>query len=394
MGLTGRFLFKTDRRCLYKLVYNMGIKGALGFSRFQKRMKRGDDYFPAFTFISVTDDCNLHCQGCWVTGKKKNNRMAPGELDRIIAETKQKGSYFFGILGGEPLLYKPLFDIFRKHSDCYFQLFTNGTLLTPDVAEQLRQCANVTPLISFEGDREVADVRRGGKNVFASTVQAIENCTRAGLVTGVAISVCKSNFEMATSSGFIQSMIDKGVTYLWYYIFRPVGENASFELALSAAEIRALRQHTVEARDHYPLVIIDTYWDENGKAFCPAAVGLSHHINASGFVEPCPVIQLSTDHIAEKPMAQLYRDSVYLNSFRDSVNEKTRGCVVMEDPQWLSYFAEKHGAKDTSGRDNEWERLRTASVVPSHGSCDDIPERNRWYRLAKKHAFFGLGAYG
>ena len=58
--------------------------------------------------------------------------------------------------------------IFKKHSDCYFQLFTNGTLLTPEVAETLRQCANVTPLISFEGDEQVADVRRGGKDVFQS----------------------------------------------------------------------------------------------------------------------------------------------------------------------------------------------------------------------------------
>ncbi len=394
MSIAGRLLFKTDRRCLYKFVYNMGIKGSLGFNRFQKRMKRGDDYFPAFTFISVTDDCNLHCQGCWVTGKKKNSRMEPAELDRIITETKQNGSYFFGILGGEPLLYKPLFDIFQKHQDCYFQLFTNGTLITSEVAEKLRKCANVTPLISFEGDRDVADIRRGGKNVFASAVQAIENCTHAGLVTGTAISVCKSNFEMATSAEFIQSQIDQGITYLWYYIFRPVGENASFELALSKEEIRALRQHTVDARSKYPLVIIDTYWDENGKAFCPAASGLSHHINASGFVEPCPVIQLAADHITEKPMAQLYRDSVYLNSFRETINQKTRGCVVMEDPAWLADFAEKCGAKDTSGRDTELERLRAASVVASHGSCDDIPETNKWYKFAKKRAFFGLGAYG
>jgi MoaA/NifB/PqqE/SkfB family radical SAM enzyme len=357
-------------------------------------MKRNGNYFPAFTFISVTDDCNLHCQGCWVTGKKKNNRLEPDELNRIITETKQKGSYFFGILGGEPLLYKPLFDIFRKHRDCYFQLFTNGTLISRDVAEKLRSCANVSPLISFEGDEKVADIRRGGKNVFTRTIQAIENCTRAGLVTGVAISVCKSNFKMAVSDEFIQSLIDKGIIYLWYYIFRPVGENASFELALSKNEICALRRHTIDAREKYPLVIIDTYWDENGKGLCPAASGLSHHINASGFVEPCPVIQLATDHIAGKPMSEIYRGSVYLNDFRKAVNKKTQGCVIMEDPSWLADFADKHGAVDTSGRDNEFGRLRAAPEVVSHGSCNNIPEKNKWYKFAKKRAFFGLGAYG
>ncbi len=394
MSIAARLLTKTDRRCLYKFVYNMGIKGSLAFARFQKRMKKGGDYFPAFTFISVTDDCNLHCQGCWVTGKIKNSRMNADELDRIITETKKQKSYFFGILGGEPLLYKPLFDIFHKHQDCYFQLFTNGTLITPEVAEKLRRCANVSPLISFEGDREVADVRRGGQNVMETTVYGIENCTHAGLVTGVAISVCKSNFEMATSPEFIQSMIDRGITYLWYYIFRPVGENASYELALDAPQIRSLRQHIVDARTNYPLVIIDTYWDENGQGLCPAAAGLSHHINASGYVEPCPVIQLATDHISDKPLNELYRNSAYLTDFRKEINAKTQGCVIMEDPAWLADFARRHQAIDSSGRGNEMQRLEHAPQMVSHGSCGDIPERNWWYKFAKKRAFFGLGAYG
>ena len=394
MGIISRLLLKTDRKCLYKFMYNMGIKGSLAFSRFQKRMKQGDDYFPAFTFISVTDDCNLDCQGCWVMGKKKKDRLSPETLDRIIAETKKKGSYFFGILGGEPLLYKPLLEVFRNHPDCYFQLFTNGVLMTPEMAEKLRQCSNVSPLISFEGDEQVADIRRGGKHVFADTVQAISNCTRAGLVTGVAISVCKSNYEMATSARFIHSLIEQGVVYFWYYIFRPVGENASPDLALSKDEIRGLRQHIVDARGKYPIVIIDTYWDENGKGFCPAASGLSHHINASGHVEPCPVIQLAADHVDDKPMPELYRDSDYLKEIRQGINQKTTGCIVMEDPKWLADFAEKQGAKDTSGRGNEFERLRIASQVASHASCEDIPEKNKWYRFAKKRAFFGLGAYG
>ena len=222
-------LFNTDKKCLYKFAYNMGVKGAIGLSRFKRRMKKGD-FFPAFHFISVTDDCNLNCQGCWVTGKKKNARMSPEMLDKIISESKAKGSYFFGILGGEPLMYKPLFEVFEKHSDCYFQLFTNGTLLTEKVAEDLRKLGNVTPLISFEGDEEVADVRRGGQNVYQKAQQAIDHSTSAGLITGVAMSVCKSNLELAFSEDFINSLIKRGVLYLWYYIYRPVGKDAKTPL--------------------------------------------------------------------------------------------------------------------------------------------------------------------
>jgi MoaA/NifB/PqqE/SkfB family radical SAM enzyme len=388
-----QLLINTDKKCLYKFVYNLGIKGALGLHRFKRRLKKGD-FFPAFHFISVTDDCNLNCQGCWVTGKKKNARMEPEMLDKIITQSKEKGSYFFGILGGEPLMYKPLFEVFRKHSDCYFQLFTNGTLLTQEVAEDLQKLANVTPLISFEGDQEVADVRRGGFNVYEKTQEAIDNSTKAGLVTGVAMSVCKSNLELAFSEEFIHSLIKRGVLYLWYYIYRPVGKDATIELALSQEEIEKLRIFLVEARTKYNIVIVDAYWDQNGKGLCPAASGLSHHINASGDIEPCPIIQFSGENVANGDLSELYKKSKLLDGFRAEIPLKTSGCVVMDDPQWIVNHVNKHGAKDSSGRGNEAERLNGMQKIPSHGSVKEIREKSWAYRFAKKNAFFGLGAYG
>jgi len=388
-----RIIKNTDKRCLWKMIYNLGFKGTLSFNRFQRRLKKGE-FFPAFHFISVTDDCNLNCQGCWVTGKKEKHRLQPEQLNRIIEETKAQGSCFFGILGGEPLMYKPLLDVFRKHPDCYFQLFTNGTLLTPGVAEELRQIANVTPLISFEGDEQVADVRRGGKEVFRRTWEAIENTTAAGLFSGVAMSVCKSNLELATSPDFINKLIDRNVAYLWYYIYRPVGENPMPELALEKEEIQLLREFMIEAREKFDIAIIDAYWDENGNGLCPAASGLSHHINATGYIEPCPVIQFAADKTGEKPLEELYRTSAFLNEIKNEIPKKTTGCIIMEDPAWIVEVAEKHGAIDTSGRGNEAERLRKMPPVPSHGSGTPVRE-SRWiYRFAKKKAFFGLGAYG
>jgi len=388
-----RILKNTDRKCLYKFVYNMGVKGSLSFARYQRRLKKGD-FFPAFHFISVTDDCNLNCQGCWVTHKKKNARMSPETLNRIIEETKAKGSYFFGILGGEPLTYKPLFEVLRQHPDCYFQLFTNGTLLTPEVADELRKLGNVTPLISFEGDEVVADVRRGGKDVFRRTLEAVENATNAGLITGVATSVCKSNIDLALSADFVNSLIQKNVAYLWYYIYRPVGADSSVELALDKTEIQKLRQFMVDARSQFDIAIIDAYWDQDGNGLCPAATGLSHHINASGYVEPCPVIQFAAENVKDKPLEKIYSESAFLKTLRQDIPHKTTGCIVMEDPNWLVDVAEQHKAADSSGRENEAARLRAMPPVPSHGSGVPVPEKGWIYRFAKKRAFFGLGAYG
>ena len=126
---------------------------------FEKRLAKNEPFFPAFLMVSVTETCNLACKGCWVSrgGRKQ---LTIKQLDGIIREGKKHGSYFYGILGGEPLLYKGLLEVMEKHSDCYFQLFTNGILITEEVAMRLKKLGNVTPLISIEGLEEESGQRR------------------------------------------------------------------------------------------------------------------------------------------------------------------------------------------------------------------------------------------
>jgi MoaA/NifB/PqqE/SkfB family radical SAM enzyme len=392
MSIIRNFL-KSDRRCRWKFIYNLGFKGIIGFNKFQKRKKRGE-IFPAFQFISVTNDCNLSCQGCWVTKGEKCANLDLNAINKIIEDSKKQGSYFFGILGGEPLMYSDLFNLFRMHPDCYFQLFTNGTLLSDKVAEELRTLANVTPLISLEGNEQIADIRRGGNRVFNRTMKAIETATSHKLITGVAISVCKSNIEMALSDEFIAMLHNRGVIYLWYYIYRPTGENPHYELALSPEEILRLRQFLVDGRTKYPIVIIDSYWDADGNPFCPAAEGLSHHINPEGNIEPCPVVQFSCDNILNGDLKDVYENSTFIKDFKSEVNKQTKGCILMENPVWLAKFAADHQAVNTSNRPDLPEQLTNGCAVCSHGNCPIIPEKSWFYRMAKKRAFFGLGAYG
>ena len=392
MSILSNFL-KVDRRCKWKFIYNLGWKGIKGFNKFQARKKLGEN-FPAFQFISVTDDCNLACQGCWVTRGEKSTILDLDAINKIITDSKKFGAYFYGILGGEPLMYSELINLFKAHPDCYFQLFTNGTLLTERVAADLRQLANVTPLISLEGNEQVADIRRGSNRVFNRTMKAIETSTSAGLITGVAISVCKSNIEMALSDEFIQMLHNRGVIYLWYYIYRPTGENPHYELALSSDEILRLRHFLVDGRTKYPLVLIDSYWGADGEPFCPAAEGLSHHINPEGYIEPCPVIQFSGDHIKAGDLKTVYENSAFIKDFKSEVKHQTKGCILMENPSWVSKFAASHQAVNTSNRPGYPEQLTTGNVVVSHGSCPKIPEKSWIYRMAKRRAFFGLGAYG
>ncbi len=393
--LMKRMLTEPDKRLLWKFAYNFGFKGMRSIEKFQKRLKRGE-YFPAFLFVSVTNACNLACQGCWVSQSNPPKEIAPDTLDNLVNECKAQGVFFFGILGGEPLLHDGLFEVFEKHPDCYFLLFTNGTMISDALAKEMRRIGNISPLISIEGLEEVSDVRRGGENVYEQSMAGLANCTKNRLVTGVCTSVCKSNIDDLASEKFVNDAASLGAHYLWYYIYRPVGPNPSPELTLDAEQVNQLRRFIVDIRLKAPLMVIDSYWDDQGKALCPAAVGIANHISPDGYVEPCPPLQFAKENIGDGTgLFELFNQSEFLAKFRTMCCDATQGCIIMEQPETLASFIEAEAATDSSGRGTFLSELGQMCPCGSHHQPGkEIPERSWAYRFAKKNWFFGFGAYG
>lgn len=387
-------------RLVWKFMYNFGWKSMRNLSRFEKRQtstsEEDNPFFPAFVMISVTESCNLACSGCWVSegGKKA---LTPAQLDGIITSAKQQGSFFFGILGGEPLMYKGLLDILEKHSECYFQLFTNGILLTDEVATRLRKMGNVTPLISIEGLKEESDARRGRDDVFERTLAGVRACRKAKLIFGASASICKSNYNDLVNREYIEMMAKEGAHYLWYYLYRPVGADPNTSNALDKEQVLEFRKFIVEQRKDAPLFIIETYWDDQGNALCPAVTGMSHHISPSGALEFCPPIQMAVDFINEdgSDLAELFANSEFLYEFRYEASRGSRGCILLEDPQKMVELLENFEATDTTSRQKVMEEYK--KMVPTAGhnqKGQEIPEKNVFYKWVKKKYFFGFGAYG
>jgi MoaA/NifB/PqqE/SkfB family radical SAM enzyme len=393
--LTWRILTGISPRLLWKVGFNLCWKGLLNIRRFERQSRENGSFFPAFMMISLTSRCNYSCQGCWVDTTQAQD-LPLSLVQQVIDQCRQQGSTYFGLMGGEPLLYPGLLDLFKQNPDCYFQLFTNGAFLTKEFAQELRRAGNVSPLISIEGMEQVSEQRRGAKNVYASAVEALTHCTQAKLMTGVAASICQSNFNELVQRDFVRQVIDKGAHYLWYYIYRPVGQRPCPEMALTRDQILSLRRFLVDIRLECPIVIIDTYWDAQGRAVCPGAMGLSHHLSPGGYLEFCPPVQFSKDHVSHgQDFAEQLRHSEFLAGLRQRTAAKTRGCIFMEDPQVLLDWVQQEKALDSSGRGTAYDELSAMQPCASHHLAgQEIPERSWLYRLAKRYWFFGFGAYG
>lgn len=394
LQLASRIISTTDKRLLMKMAWNFGYKGMRSVQKFKKRMKQGE-YFPPFLYLSVLNSCNLRCQGCWVDVDKPQVKIELDELNRLVNDAKQHGNSFFGILGGEPFMHPELLDFLAQHPDCFFQVFTNGQLITEKTAKQLRQLGNVTPLISIEGTEVVSDERRGKTNVLSRTLRGLDNCLDNKLLTGVATSLCQTNIDDLLTEKWLRTLIDRGVHYAWYHTYRPVGPQIHQELALRPEQARAVRQFVVDMRAKLPIALIDAYYDHKGQALCPMATGISHHISPGGHIEPCPIIQFATDKITdERGIFETMTKSAFLKDFRETAAQHTRGCIVLERPDLVKELAERHGAVDTTIRQSAVAELESMTPKGSQDQPDEeIPEKHWMYRLAKKYFFNDFGVY-
>src|ERR1041384_2680141 len=125
LKMARRLLLESDKRLLWKLMWNMGWKGMLSVQKHKARLKRGE-VFPPFLYVSIINSCNLRCQGCWVDVAAKQEKLDAAAMNRLITQSKAMGNSFFAIHGGEPFMHSELLEILGQHPDCYFQVFTNG----------------------------------------------------------------------------------------------------------------------------------------------------------------------------------------------------------------------------------------------------------------------------
>lgn len=359
-----------------------------------RRAKIAGEIAPPFLFVSLTNACNLRCHGCWVVPEGAVDHLPLDIVHRVIESGKRTGLSFFTLLGGEPLLYPHFWDVLEAHRDCYFQVITNGLGVTPTVAERWRSLGNVTPLVSLDGFSGANDARRG-QGTFDRVSEALANLKHSRVFFGVATTISRENLAEVLTDAYVRELIRRGAMYLWYYILRPMGDPSSAEICLGEDDIITVRRELLRLRRRHPILIVDTYWDEYGRAICPAAWGLGFHIGPKGSVEPCPPLSVACEVVGShgNPL-DIIRGSRFLRDFARFVGERTRGCVILEYPQELAEFIRRSGAQEFVGGRLLATLDRLPRLPSHHLPSREIPEDSWLYRFLKRRLFFGLAGYG
>ena len=249
---------------------------------------------PSFLVIAPGKACNLLCKGCYASSGQDREKLDWDVFDQIITQAKQKwGTWFFTITGGEPMAYKSqgkdLLDIAEKHRDCFFLMYTNGTLITKEVAARMAQTANITPAISVEGLQDKTDDRRG-TGVFNRILTAMANLREVGIPFGISMTATRFNCEEILSDGVLDFyMEERGAKYVWLFQYMPIGRGFTLDLLPTPEQRIWMWKRTHEILGNKRRFIAD-FWNDgtlSGGCISAGKPGGYLYVDWNGKVMPC-----------------------------------------------------------------------------------------------------------
>ncbi len=319
-------------------------------------MKEKKEFKPRLIAWELTRSCNLDCVHCRAGASRGpySNELTKEEIFRIMEEIKEVASPVIILTGGEPLLRKDIFEITRKAVECGFKpvLATNGTLLTEDIAKELKACGIARVSISLDGaDPSAHDGFRKMPGAFEGAIKGIEVLKKVGIpfqinttITAVNIEEIPKVHELAKKLGavahhvFLLVPVGRGKELKnqsispekyeeilhWFYEQR---EKSGLQLKATCAPFyyRILRQR---AKKEGKKVDFKTFGLDAVTRGCLAGTGFCF-ISHVGVVQTCGYLEIPCGDLRKQSFKDVWENSEVFNKLRDFKNYKGK-CGICE----------------------------------------------------------------
>lgn len=318
---------------------------------------RPSEYIPRLIFWETTTGCNLKCMHCRATAAdfRSSDDLTTEESFAMLGSIAAYARPVVVLSGGEPLMREDIFEIaaYGTSLGLKMALGTNGTLITPDVADQLKTSGIQRISISIDGSTaKYHDAFRRVPGAFAAALEGIENCKRAGIPYQINTSVTKSNLDQLPA---ILSLAERlGSSALHLFLLVPTGcgkeiaeeemitpdqyeeilnwfydksKETSINLKATCAPhyFRIMRQRA--AKDGIKITP-ETHGFEAVTKGCLAGTGVCF-ISHKGEVFPCGYLPVKAGSIRETGFGDIWENSEVFQKLRDDslLNGKCGNCV-------------------------------------------------------------------
>ncbi len=267
-----------------------------------KVMERAaENLVPFQVSLEVTQRCNLSCKHCYMDVPVEQE-LSFNELKGILDQLAESGTMYLLLTGGECLVRRDFFDIafYARERGFMVMLLTNGTLITPSIARELKRLDPVLIGMSLHGATAGTHdgiTRRQGS--FAAMMQAIELLKDLGVTVSLQTLLMDSNNHEAEA---IKSLVQRlEVPHQMSYDFVPArsGSLAPYQYE---AKLKEFGQDINNASQEAGPA------ESKGREVCKAGQGICS-ISAAGDVFPCLLMPMKVGNLRQTTFAEIWKDN-------------------------------------------------------------------------------------
>ncbi len=168
---------------------------------------------------NVTRRCNLRCIHCYASSKniEYSDELSTKEGYSLIDDLARFDTPVILFSGGEPLMRPDLLDLARyaTKSGIRAVISTNGTLISRDVARDLKKVGLSYIGVSLDGLKTVNDKFRGVEGSYDRALEGIRNCQEEGIKVGLRFTINKKN--VGEIPGIFKLLEDEGIPRVCFY---------------------------------------------------------------------------------------------------------------------------------------------------------------------------------
>ncbi len=261
---------------------------------------------PEILLVSPTKTCNLRCVGCYADSGATEEKLPWDYLERLVREAHDLwGARFIVFSGGEPLAYrdqgKTVLDLVEKFDDCFFMMYTNGTLIDDKLAQRIGQAGNLMPAVSTEGLKAKTDSRRG-PGIFEKIVRALERLRAEKVFFGISMTATRDNAEHLFSDAVIDFYFNEmKANFAWVFHYMPIGRSFTLELLPTPEQRLWMWRRSWELVRNRKIFIAD-FWNSGTASLGCLAGGREGGYMAvdwNGWVLPCVFMPYSPVNIKD-----------------------------------------------------------------------------------------------
>ena len=353
MNIVNYLLDEINPNVAKSTILNLGYEAFFkGTKTIRKNREIHGCNIPWLILFDPTSACNMQCAGCWAGTYGNKHNLTFEDIDKIVTEGKELGTYLYLLTGGEPLVRKD--DILRlaeKHNDVQFAVFTNSTLIDESLCKRVTEVGNIAFLISIEGSPDTNDARRGFGH-YNTVMTALELMKKHGIIFGTSICYTRENIEAVTSDEFLRMLSNMGAKFGFYFHYMPVGNKAVPELMPTAEQRKYMieRIRFIRSKEcDIPFFPMDFQNDGEYVGGCIAGGRNYFHINSAGDAEPCVFIHYSDSNIHNSSILEILKSPLFMAYHNNQPfnSNHLRPCPMLENPECLEKIIAETGAEST-----------------------------------------------